>query len=568
MELVTYLQILNRRKLVIIITTIAAMVSFYYIQPQIQNTYETTAILRILPYSSTDPPYTQIVYAERIMNTYVKIASSTPVLEKLRERLGVTADKPASTEVDIIPDSELLQITVKDSDPILARDAANTLAEILLEERSIRDIRVFFVEPATIPENSSLVDITMLRILTVILGIVVGTGLAFIIENLDTRLHSSEQIHELTGLPILGEIPAKIKWKRVPLLADTGPYIDAFRRLRINILSLAIKKPFDSILVISAEPKEGKSTIVANLAVSLAQINHSVVVVDADLHYPTIHLIYDLPNDIGLSDILVDNELTPNMLQESPYVNVKLLASGPPVPNSTELLGSNRMIDLLKSLKNQFDFVIIDAPAYLGIADASVLASAVTGILLVARCDYLKEKDLKTMCDQLKKFEGNLIGVVVNRVKKSIKRKYHKYYQFPKRIKTIKKISPKFIVQESVVIQENQSFELSNDHQGNSAVSIPFETNDALQSIDPEKIQLTRIHGIGPEYEKALNAIGIWTYAQLAEQDPERLAEKLNTKLSSYRIRRDRWIEQARNLIQLESQEKSFSEGKNSHLQE
>jgi receptor protein-tyrosine kinase len=433
MELSDILQILNRRKWIIIVTTVATLVTFYFLQSLIPTTYEATSVLRIVPYSSGDPSYTQLIYAERIMNTYEKIASSSPLLNELRERLRLAPEQPNSIEVVVIPDTELLSITVEDSDPVLAREAANTLAEMLVNIQVIREIRISIVEPATAPEPPSSLRIATISALALILGLLGGTGLAFLFENLDTRLHTTEQIKAVTGVPILSEIPNYKGWKKPRFMVDNTPYSDIFRRLRVNVLSLTKEAPLKTILITSAEPNEGKSTIVANLARSLAQTGRSIIVVDGDLHCPTIHTHFDVPNKVGLSSLLETDEILTDVLINSQFKNLKLLPSGPTKINSAELLDSEQMIATIEQLKSQFDLVLLDSPAFLGIADTAILAPYADGVILVARRGAIKEGDLRTTCQQLMNVQANMVGVIVNNAKKTIPRRYYKYYHQPEK---------------------------------------------------------------------------------------------------------------------------------------
>jgi receptor protein-tyrosine kinase len=429
MELSSYLQILNRRIWIVVITTLAAVVAFYFLQARTPTSYEATTVLRITPYSTTNPTFTTLAYAERIMNTYVEIATSSPVLDELRGRLGLTGGQPNDIEAVVIPDTELLRITAVDSNPILARDSANTLADMLLDVQVVRGINVSIIEPASTPKPPSITRTIMIGVLIVIVGFLGGAGLAFLFENLDTRLHTTEQIVSLTGLPLLGEIPSAKKRQNVGWLVDLMPYADVFRRTRVNILTLSENTPLNSLLITSAEPDEGKSTIVANLARSMAQTGRTIAVLDTDLHCATIHTIFELPNEIGLSSVLEGKVKLSAALQESEFPGIHVLTSGPQFPAPAEALGSEEMREVLRQLLKQFDIVLLDTPAFLGVADAAMLAPHVDGVMLIVRRGSIREASLRTTCQQLLNVNANLIGVIVNRVNVNLSSRYGKYYQ-------------------------------------------------------------------------------------------------------------------------------------------
>lgn len=429
MELSSYLQILNRRVWIIVGTTLAAVVAFYFLQARSPRMYEATTVLRITPYSSSNPTFTTLAYAERIMNTYVEIATSSPVLDELRARLGLGPGKPRSIEAVVIPDTELLRISAIDSNPVLARDAANTLAEMLLDVQVIRGIDVTVIEPANTPNPPGLTRTILIGVLIVSVGVLGGAGLAFLFENLDTRLHTTDQIVASTGLPLLGEIPSSTKKQYVNWLVDIMPFADVFRRVRVNILTLSESTPLHTLLITSSEPDEGKSTIVSNLARSMAQTGRKVAVVDTDLHCATIHELFGLPNETGLTSVLVGDKSLSTTLQDSEYPGVQVLTSGPQIPAPAEALGSEKMSTVLEQLHKQFDIVLLDTPAFQGVADAAMLAPHVDGVILIARRGMVREAALLSTYQQLKNVNAEIIGVIVNRVNVNLSNRYHKYYQ-------------------------------------------------------------------------------------------------------------------------------------------
>jgi capsular exopolysaccharide synthesis family protein len=588
MELADYLQILNRRKWIIILTAVVTLAAYYFIRPIIPTTSESTAILRISPYTSSNPSYNALLYADRIMNNYVKIASSTPLLNQLRGTLALTSDQPFDLKVEILPDSELLLITVEDYDPVLARDVANTLAELLSTIKVTRDIKITIVDPATLPEPPTVLREVMLAAFAVILGLMGGVGLAFIIENLDTRLFTIKRIEMVTGLPVFGEIPVS----PVGLLKNSPLLNDSLRRLRTKLLVESRTDPFQTLMISSAEPKEGKSTIIAHLGRSMALTGRRCIIVDADLYCPTTHKLFDLPNDVGLSSVLENKEALSDSLCETQFPDLFVLTSGPPIPNSAELLGSVQTSTLLEELKNEFDMIFLDSPAFLGAVDTAVLASAVDVVILVARCGSIRVAPLLATCKQLEDVHAKPLGMVVNRVKKPLPRRYHKYYQRSKLVRAkamasvqsgdiarssqsqkeekdsriidrIKELRPSDgerdeISQETMPVKDKLADIKDIGPTSEKALNVTriidrinalLPSDGEREEIPKEKIllrdELTEINGIGPAYEKALNAIGITTFAQLAEQAPDDLANRIEGRKSPSHTQCLQWIHQA-----------------------
>jgi capsular exopolysaccharide synthesis family protein len=487
------------------------------------------------------------------MNTYIAIASSSPVLDELRNRLDLGPDQPESVEVIVIPDSELIQITVEDFDPILAIDSANMLAELLLNERSIRDTQIYLIEPANLPEPTSLWQSLMFTAFALVFGLVLGTGLAYLVENLDTRLHSTKQIEEVSGLPIFGRIPKTWQIKRKQLLLHKPHFNHGIRSLRTILLLRERQDPSRYIMVMSAFPKEGKSTICANLGISLAYAGKKVLIIDADMHYPTIHKIFTLNNEIGLSTLLEDSELVESAIQGTNITGLEVLPGGPETPRSTELLSSSRMSSLLDDLSENFDHVLIDTPAFLGIPDTATIVPFVDCILLVTKRGSIKEQTLRATLEQLEQIGVKPTGLIVNNAEQVQFSRYRKYYRHSK-------VSDPAIT--SIVTEEDSESKKMLDTQGK--LILLREKLDHV--LNPQKIlsrvtqpaqnrdDLTIIDGIGPSDEKLLNEIGITSFAKLAAEDHEILAEKIDGRISLEQIQIDQWIQQASELSQTDDE--------------
>jgi len=197
-----------------------------------------------------------------------------------------------------------------------------------------------------------------------------------------------------------------------------SPIAEAYRTLRTNLEFSNLDKSLRTLLVTSASAEEGKSTTLANLAVTIAQSGKRVVLVDADLRRPTQHQIFGLKNNAGLSDMVRDDAmLTQPPLQESGVQNLKVLTSGQLPPNPAEILGSKRMSEILAALLEHADMLLFDAPPLLAVTDAAVLSSKVDGVLLVVSAGKTKRESAKKAQLQLEKINARILGAVVNNVK-------------------------------------------------------------------------------------------------------------------------------------------------------
>jgi len=193
---------------------------------------------------------------------------------------------------------------------------------------------------------------------------------------------------------------------------------EAYRTLRTNMEFSNLDKSLRALVVTSAGAEEGKSTTLANLAVTIAQGGKKVILVDADLRRPTQHQIFGLKNDVGLSDMVRDDtSLAEPPLQDTAVPNLKVLTSGHLPPNPAEILGSKRMSEILAVLLERADMVLCDAPPVLAVTDAAVLANKVDGVLLVVSAGKTKRESAKKAQAQLGKINARILGAVLNNVK-------------------------------------------------------------------------------------------------------------------------------------------------------
>lgn len=207
---------------------------------------------------------------------------------------------------------------------------------------------------------------------------------------------------------------------------------EAYRTLRTNIQYLSIDKEIKSILVTSACPKEGKSTVLGNLALSFAQNRKKVIIIDCDLRQPSINVKFNIPNLCGISEVLIGTETLDNAIQNY-KLNIDVLTSGKIPPNPAEMINSTAMSNLLEELKNNYDILIIDSPPLELVTDGQILATKVDGTVLVIKAGQSKTESVKEAKNLLNKVGANIIGLVINQVKKS-RKKYSYYYGIDKKI--------------------------------------------------------------------------------------------------------------------------------------
>ena len=508
MELQTYLQILWRRKLWVLIVAILVTAAAYVYTLTVTPTYVSSTILRVVTIGSDGlsgrPDYD---YTQLLMNTYASIATGSTARSEIMEQLGLQ-ERP-SISVNPIRNTELMRIQIEATDPGVARNVADAMAALVIREsrkqyssdgQSVLDIldrqidqvlaelndareeyellvansprdstaldaarqyvefrsqtyenllrqyedarindvvranSVYVVEPANTPANPAFPQQDINLALGVLVGLFFGVLIAFLVDNLDTRLYSNDQIEAVTHARVIGEIPRARDQLQIAYSGNGHTtQSEAFRRLRVNVLTPLVNESVQTILVTSAKAGEGKSTVAANLGVTMAQSGRRVVVVDCNIHQPSVHTLFNLPNDAGLADVLTGQASLTGTIQETDVSRLSVLSSGTNLlaplngardimptglvdrlSQGVELLGSPNMVSILEELREVYDIVILDSPGLIDITDAIVLAPLVDEIVLVVSRQRTSREQLRTVQRQLTNVKAKAVGVVVN----------------------------------------------------------------------------------------------------------------------------------------------------------
>jgi non-specific protein-tyrosine kinase len=273
-------------------------------------------------------------------------------------------------------------------------------------------------------------------LLAAVVGLMIAAGIVFLIEFLDDSIRDPMEITRLWGLPVLGMIVSFNSSNGNALITAKqarSPVSEAFRSLRTNLQFASIDAPIKTLLITSPSPEDGKSTIVTNLANVIAQSGFRSVVVDADLRRPKIHRLLQLSNRMGLSDEFIRPQNSLNgSVQSTEFNNLYAMTSGSLPPNPSELMGSDKMLEILSVLKNEYDLVLLDTPPALVVTDANVLATRVDGVLLVIRPTVTKRAAVKHVIEQLRQVNANIVGVVFNDVNVRRSHYYYRGYYYSK----------------------------------------------------------------------------------------------------------------------------------------
>lgn len=274
-------------------------------------------------------------------------------------------------------------------------------------------------------------------------GGLLACGLVFFFEYLDSRIKTPDEVRVHLGLSHLGLLPAmggKVFSGNYPLLNNGVPpnFSEAFRAIRTNVLFSSAQEGSRSVVVTSTGPGEGKSMVAANLAISLAQAGQRVLLIDADMRKPKVHEIFAVSQEPGLSNLLVGNAKASESVRKTGVPGLWVLAAGRTPPNPAELVGSQRFREFLTSIKEHFEWVIIDSPPVMAVTDAALVAHQTSGVLFVVGAEMTSRHAAKRALDQLEQAHARFVGAVLNRVdlehnayyySQYYRREYSDYYQ-------------------------------------------------------------------------------------------------------------------------------------------
>jgi capsular exopolysaccharide synthesis family protein len=266
---------------------------------------------------------------------------------------------------------------------------------------------------------------TLNIVLGLVFGLIMGVGLAFFIEYLDTSVKTIDDVERTFQAPVLGVIPQNIGY-----LLDEGAEsknAEAYRVLRTNLLfSRKDEKP-NTLVVVSAGAGEGKSTTSINLATVFAQSGSRVLIVDSDLRRPTLHKLFKVTNKLGLTNYLLQQNTIAEIVQTTSVPNLDFMASGKLPNSSMGVLGSAQMKEMISELKQRYDFIFFDSPPILGVSDASILASEVDMVIQVVQYRRYPQPMTIRAKQMIEKVGGHLAGIVLNNINMSQDEGYYYY---------------------------------------------------------------------------------------------------------------------------------------------
>ncbi len=381
--------------------------------------------------------------SQKLTTTYSEIAKSELVLSRVISQLSLDMNvKQLSSNLTVKPvqDTTILSISVKDADAERAAVIANEIAEVFAEEVSkiYKLDNVSQLSVAKVPEGPSNNTVVRDMIIATIGAVVLVGGFALLRFYLNDTVKHTDDTEKVLGLPMTGCISkgdTKIRHGSADeLVVANHPKAivsENIKSLRTNLQFTAVDKNLKTILVTSANMSEGKSYVSSNLAVSFAQADKKVLLVDCDLRKGRLHKLFGLANKSGLSNLLAGdlNEVS-KFIRVTKVPNLQVITCGTYPPNPSELLASLKNKTLIEFLRRYYDIIILDGAPVGGLADSVILSSYVDETIIVAKDGATSKSDLIAAKDALSRVGGKIAGIVFNMAGRKAKSYYNYYYGY------------------------------------------------------------------------------------------------------------------------------------------
>lgn len=445
MELRDYAEALRKYWLLLVVLAIVGGGAAFAVAQSTPPTYRATA--KVFVSVEQGETVTELVqgstFAQNIVQSYAQLATMPVVLQPVIQQLGldvtprqlaraISADTPLNTVI--------VEISAQDGDPAQAAAIANatarSLADTVHEVSPDRadgssSVQVLVVSPAERPVFPIAPNTKFMTATGVMVGLVIAAIAAIVMQLLDTRVRTEKDIERVTDAAVLGTV-AQVRGqgdrrRAVMIERPRSPQSEAYRKIRANLRFVGAAHELKSLVITSARAGEGKTTTATNLALAMAEGSLSVLLIDADLRRPMVDTVCGLEGSVGLTTVLIGSATADEVLQEWGDTGVTVLTSGAVPPNPLQLLDSQQMSDLVHSLAERFDIVIVDAPPVMPVADAAVLSRLCSGVLVVAGAGRATRQLLRKTLTSLDAVGANVLGIVLARAAKRDVSDYYGY---------------------------------------------------------------------------------------------------------------------------------------------
>ncbi|MBI4199366.1 MAG: polysaccharide biosynthesis tyrosine autokinase [Chloroflexi bacterium] len=468
LDLRAYWRVVIRWWWVVALGLLAGILTAYFISRSMTPMYKATVKVLAQGGQSLGPPAaSDILTSQQLATSYQDLIKTRSNLDKILERLSLPyGPSSLAGKISVSTPRSIISISVMDPSPEQAATIANTTAEVFIEDFRDRQFTqiarfqaslsqyqiantsdILAAQAATLNTLSVLEDAvppssppgpgTRRNILLgAVLGLVVAGMAVFLLEYLDDSVKTPEGLKGLTGIAALGSV---FRYRAAngqgPVLLQEGhrsrAVEESYKFLRANLDFVALgTQGVKTFQVTSSLPSEGKTTTAANLAITLAREGKSVILVDTDLRKPALHHLFSLPDQRGVSHVLLGKATLDEALARTPVEGLKVLPCGPLPPDPLRVLRSPEAKQLIEALKQRADVVLFDSPPLLAVADALVLASQMDAVLLVVDAHRTRREVVKRAAESLAQANPPVVTAVLNKVLPARTHGYYHYYYY------------------------------------------------------------------------------------------------------------------------------------------
>lgn len=439
-DLASALTAIRRRAWIVLVSIAVAAGAAYGVTQLIEPRYDSTATLFVGPSATTSDANVDVQYAslaQALVTSYARLVETRAVIDAAAGDIGLGRDQVAGHfKVEVEEGVQVLAIKADAQSGARAASVANALAAALtdrvtgLSGPNGRHIGVQQVDRAVAGTSPASPVLSLNLIFGALAGLLVGLALAVGMERLDQRIRTAAEVEEALGLPVIGVIPRfERKAKRLNALArHVDPRIaEPFRNLAIALASSADRHDRSTFLITSVSPQDGKSTVAAHLALSLADHRRPTALIEADLRRPSLATQFQSGALPGAEEVLRSTDTSlPTATRVTPHLNV--LAAGKPEEEPTRALQSTAFQQILDVARRDCDLVILDAPPALGTSDVSVLTQYADAVVLVVRAEETRADECRELLMALRRLEVEVAGVVLNDARGSRRSRRSSYY--------------------------------------------------------------------------------------------------------------------------------------------
>ena len=420
-------------KLMIIFLLLGAAASYaistYFITPM----YSSNLSLYVMSSNSVNQnTASDINFSSRLARTYIIILQESTVREQVANKLHtkISAGQLAGmVTFEAVDDTEVIKISATSSDPELSAEICNVYGSVAPEvlQRVVKAGSVEIIGKAKASGSPISPNIRNNTLYGAVAGVAVAIVIVLLRVLIDNTVQSEEEFKRIVGIPVWASIPsftnsAKDKRSkgsdaaalRRTIINSQTPFAitEAYKNARTSMSFSITDSSAKAVVITSCEPDAGKSTTVANLAMTMAKTNAKVLIVDSDLRKPIQHKYFKIDNSKGLSGVLAGHYSVGSCIKEVAK-NLYLMPSGVIPPNPSELIASRNMSQLIKELKNVYDYIFFDAPPASVVTDATVLAPKLDGVVFIVRQNRTEYGDIQKIIDDIKRLDGTILGTII-----------------------------------------------------------------------------------------------------------------------------------------------------------